>query len=274
MKKKQFKLGMFILIALAGCFLALSAVLVASAGVSEGSGSNDSAGGTSHARGTEPQSQTANLQSQGQSPDHKTGLGAAKPGRSEVDPCLSSATACSDGLDQDGPAAGHWQNAGSRDATGNSPPVDHDNPYLFSPGPNFFGASGAASGQFAGTGENGDTSQDGGTAGTFGTPPGPADPETTSPTDPNTTPSQLSLFFPTGSPGSEDPAGQPDNDPPPSGVTATIPEPSTFWLLIASLTILALAHRCVACSQPASRIRLHSIATKRCPSSPAANPPR
>ena len=270
---------MFVLVALAGCFLALSAALVASAGMSGDSGSGARAGGTSHLRREQPERLAADFQFQGKSPDHKSGLDAASPSGGGVDPCLSSATACSGAWDQggDGPAAGNWQTTGSSAVTGNSSPGDRDILYPSS-GFNFFGAGGLASGQFPDTGGHGGSSQNGGTTSTSGTLPSTAgpDPETTSsPSDPTTTPSQLSLFFPTGSPGPEDPTGQTDNDPPPPGAATTysVPEPSTFWLLIASLTVLVLAHSRVARARPASRIRLRSIATKRWSFPPAANPP-
>ena len=270
MKKKHFKLGMLVLLGLAGCFLTLSVVLVASAGVSGDSGSGARAGGLPHPRTEQTVSQTANFRFQGKSPDHKSGLDASGRSGSEADPCLSSPTACIGAWNQSGDGtARNWQNAGDSGVTsGKSSSPGYPSSYDF----DFFGAGGAVSGQFAGTGENGGSSQSGEVTGTFGTQPDIA------PNDPIATPSQLSLFFPTVPPGPGDPTGPIDRtplDPPPSGAAATIsvPEPSTFWLFVASLTALVLAHGHVRRARPASRIGLRSISTKRRSFSPAANPP-
>ena len=278
MKKKHFKRSMLILVGLAGCFLTLSVVLVASADISGGSGSGASADGLSHPRKERTASRAANFQFQGKSPDHKSGFGASGPGGREADPCLPSPTVCIGAGNQGGDGtARNWQNASASEVIGgkSSSPDDRSAPYPSSYGFNFFGTSGAVAGQFADTGENGGSSQSGGVTGTFGTQPdiaGP-DPETTSfPNDPVATPSQPSLFFPTVPPGPGDPTPL---DPPPSGASATIsvPEPSTFWLFVASLTALVLAHGHVRRARPASRIGLRSISTKRRSFSPAANPP-
>lgn len=264
MKKKHFKRGMLILVGLACLFLTLSVVLVASAGTTGSNGSGASTGGLPHLRKERQATEAANVPFQGKSPDRKPGSGASGPGGSEADPCLPSPTACIDAGNRGGDGtAGNWQNAGDSGVTGGkgSSPGDRS---AFSPssyGFDFFGAGGAASGPFAGTGENGGSSQGGGVAGAL---PGVAepDPETISfPNDPIATPSPPSLFFPTVPPGPGDPTGPidtPPTDPPPSGTAPpfAVPEPSTFWLFIASLTVLVLVHGRVMRARQNSRMAL------------------
>jgi hypothetical protein len=260
MKKKHFKRGMLVLVGLVGLFLTISVVLVASAGISGGSGSGASAGGLPHRE--RPVTQAANVRFQGKSPDRKSGVGVSGPGGSEADPCLPSPTTCIDAGNQGGDAtAGNWQNAGDSGVTGgkSSSPGDHSAFYPSSYGFNSFGAGGASSGPLAGTGENGGSSQGGGVAGPL---PGIAepDPETISfPNDPIATPSPPSLFFPTVPPSPGDPPGPidtPPADPPPSGAAPpfAVPEPSSFWLLIVSLTVLVLAHGRVRCARQRSHM--------------------
>jgi hypothetical protein len=260
MKKKHFKRGMLILVGLAGFFLTISVVLVASAGISGGSGSGASAGGLPHRE--RPVTQAANVRFQGKSPDRKSGVDVSGSGGGEADPCLPSPTACIDAGNQGGDGtAGNWQNAGDSGVTGGkgSSPGDRSAFYPSSYGANFFGADGAVPGQFAGTGENGGSSQGGGVAGAL---PGIAepDPETTSfPNDPIATPSPLSPLFPTVPSNPGDPTGPPDNtptDPPPPGAAPpyAVPEPSTFWLLIVSLTVIVLGHGHVRRDRQRSRM--------------------
>jgi hypothetical protein len=259
MRRKHFKLGLVILVGLACYFLALSAVLVASARIPEGSGF--SARKTSHTQRNLPGELSANLPSDGKASPHGSRFQTASTGNSDENPCLASPASCSGGLFDQGIDASNWQAQGQGDSIvtngKGSPFGDRSSSYPASYGFNLFGAGGAGSGPSGGTGENGGSSSnssDGSPTGTGdtgdGTPPGLSgpDPGPSSPlNEPGIgSPPQISLFFPSDPPGSGDPGPSmgtlppPPSDPPPPH---PVPEPSTFWLFLGSLTSVALALR-------------------------------
>jgi hypothetical protein len=263
MRKKHFKLGMVILVGLAGYFLALSAVLVASAGLPQGRGFGAGPGKTSHTEGE----QAANVLSSGKFSGHGFGLHAAGTGESDDNPCLASAAVCgSTRFDQDADGSSGGQGAGDSIVTGGKggPFGDRNFSYPPSYGFNFFGPGGTASGGGASgggtsgsSGAAGGSSQNGGGepptgvgSSPGGTPPdfaGPGPGNSPSPSGPSiVTEPQISPFLlPPDPPGASDPgpsAGDPSSPPsdpaPPSDDPSkpyTVPEPSTFWILLGSL---------------------------------------
>lgn len=239
MKKNHFRLGLFILGGLASYFLLLSAALVASAGMT-GSGSN--AGKASQFRKPLQAKHAANFSFNDKWADRRPGSKAIHP----TNPCLSSTAVCNSALDQgEGElAAESWRRLGDSVIAKSGSFGDHNFPSPTSYGFNAFGADGATFGQFIG--ESGASSQGSEDAGTFGKTETPfdfieSDPKITSISgDPATTPFILTDVPLSGDPGS--PISFIPSDPPPSSHPGTllIPEPSTFWLFVTSLTALAV----------------------------------
>jgi len=216
MRKKHFKLGMVILVGLAGYFLALSAVLVASAGIFDGIGFGAGAGKNPHLQKDLPRKQAADFRPNGKFSPHGSGFHPIDKGKNKDNPCLPSLTACGDAFDQNTGGSAAWNGHGAGDAivtNGKGGPFgDRNFGYPASYGFNLFSAGGAISGPFGDTGENGSSSQsggDGGTSGMGGTPPGftVPDPGTSGlPNEPNIAISPpISEFFPSDPPGSVDP---------------------------------------------------------------------
>jgi hypothetical protein len=260
MRRKHFKLGLVILVGLACYFLALSAVLVASARISESGGFGANAGKTSHPQGNLPGELSANLPSDGKASPHGSRFQTASIGNSDQDACLVSPASCNGSLFDQGIDGSNWQGQRQGDSIvtdgkggsfGNSSIA-----YPLSYGFNLFGAGGTSSSPSGGTGENGGSSPnsgDGSPTGTgdtgSGTPPGLSGPDPGPPSplnEPGIGSPQISLFFPSDPPGSGDPGPStgtlppPPSDPPPPH---PVPEPSTFWLLLASVTALVIALR-------------------------------
>jgi hypothetical protein len=282
MKRKQFKFGMVVLVGLAGYFLTLSAVLMAFAGMSDGTGVDGSAGKSPHLHKGLPQKWTENSRPNGKFSPHVSSFHPLSAGKNNDNSCLSSpVAACGDAFDQNTGGSAAWNGQGAGDTivtNGKGGPFgDHNFDYPTSYGFDHFGASGAISGPLSNTGENSGSSQsggDGGILGTDGTPPGVTgpDPGTSGlPHEPDIAISPpTSEFFPSDPPGSGDggpSTGTPASDPAsPSDHSGTylVPEPSTFWLLLTSLTAFVVALRPIGRARPAPLSRRNRIAiTKR-----------
>ena len=268
MRRKHFKLGMAVLVGLAGYFLALSAVLVASAGISGGIRFGASAGKIPHLHKEHPRKRTANIQPYGKSSPHGLRFDSVGPGKNIDNPCLSSPAACSDAFNENtgGSAARNGQGAGDTIVTNGKGGIfgDRNFGYPASYGFNLIGAGGATSGPFGDSGANDGSSQSGGDgdiSGTGGTPPdfiAPAPGTSGLPNEPNIVIfPPISEFFPSDPPGSGDggpSTGTPGSGPvSPSGPSGTysVPEPSTFWLFLTSLTALVMALRPIRRARPA-----------------------
>jgi hypothetical protein len=276
MTKKRFRLCIATLIGLACYFLALSALLVVSGGISEGRGFGAGSGKTWHSHDHLPGKLTANLSSHGKSRQHGSRYHTASTGKNEDNPCLTSGAACSgNSFDQatDGPAPGSGPVTGDSIVTnGKSGTIDdHYFHYPTSFESGLFGGGGAILGLAGSPGENGGSSQNGGGESptgtrdpTDGTPSfaGPGPGNTSLPIEPDTVTFPLiPQVSPTDPPGLDDPlnpiANPPPGPPPPPGPTGqaySVPEPSTFWLFLGSLAAIAMMLGVVRHARP-SRLR-------------------
>jgi hypothetical protein len=281
-EKKQFKFGMVVLVGLTGYFLALSAVLMAFAGISDGTGIDASAGKSPNLYKGLPQKRTESSRPNGKFSPHVSNIHPLGAGKNYDNSCLSSpVAACDDALDQNtgGSLASNRQGAGDTIVTNGKggPFGDHNFGYPTSYGFDHFGASGPISGPLSNTDESSGSSQsggDGGILGTDGTRPGftGSDPGASGlPNEPDIAISPpISEFFTSDPPGSGDgvpatgtPASDPASPSAPFG-TYSVPEPSTFWLLLTSLTAFVVAHRPIRQARPAPSSRRNRIGiTKR-----------
>jgi hypothetical protein len=243
MRKKYFKIGVVSLLGLAGYFMALSAMLVASAEISGRSGST--------AKRTHvhlPGKRAADLPSNDNSKKHGAGSQMTSADNNGQNPCLSLATACDlGGFDEgmDGPAAWTGQRFGASTATDgrNDSLGGHDFPYPASFGLNPFGAGTGSSGAIGGNGSSPPVGGDESSDLTF------PDTASSTSTEPSiaTSPS-ISQFFSSDPTPSGDPTTSSDGPPsaPGSGrsdIPLPVPEPSTFWLFGASLIALSRSLR-------------------------------
>jgi hypothetical protein len=238
MKKRHFKLGMVILSGLASYFLLLSVALVASADMPELSHSGGKTG--QQLRKPLKAKHTANSGSNDKSRPRR-GSGSFMSG--QANPCLSMPATCDGAQPEDSLATGSWQSVGDSIVANSGSFGGRNSPFPTVYGFSSFSMGDATSGQIAGVGATGDSTQNGeGSSGsgpgatsfTFGES-GPTD--SSSPNDPTA----VSPFLLTDTPHSGDPTGPSSSDPPSSEPPDifSVPEPSTFWLIVASLTTVA-----------------------------------
>ena len=256
MRKKQFRLGAVILAGLAIYFLVLSALIVRSANTSGGNRFGSTVRKSSRIQKDFRGKQPAGLPSRNASHHHRSNSHLVSTSNQGAIPCPPSLKLCgADVLEENGdgsPYRGTQGPDGSFIASGKIHPfANQDRLYPSSFGFNAFG--GEASGQS--TSENGNSSPPHNSGDTKTSPtssaagnttPGSveADPGSSSfPSDPNfVAPPDIWKFSPSAPPGSGDPivsAGPASFDTPaPSDVSGPpypLPEPSTIWLLLASL---------------------------------------
>jgi hypothetical protein len=227
MRKKHFKFGLLLLVGLVGYFLTLSAVLVASAGMREG----DNANGTRAAHvGKEIAKKLAkNDRFDGKSSSGKTGLPVTGPGGSAIPPCHASQACTPVYPGEIGLTGGNWQSA-------NSPASGSNGGWAGAHGFSYpaalgwpFNNGGGAFGTVPGFGANNRPSS------------GDEDPD-----QPKKDETPLGFLGPDPEILFDKPDAPPpptrDGEMPPLDATAPVPvpEPSTFWVLLASLTALVM----------------------------------
>ena len=234
--------------------MALSALLVAFAGIPGGSGFGPDSGKTPRIHKDSLRNRAANLSSGGKSPPRSRFR--ANTGKIKDNPCLSSLTPC-DGatFDQSTMGSTSWRAQGPGDSIIISDSLgDHKILFPAAFGFNIFRTGGAGSGLSGGAGENAGSSQNSDEASpngagniTDGTPPGfpgPGQETAPPPIEPNIATSPgIPQFLPSDPLGIEDPSTSIDTSPPDPAPPQPVPEPSTFWLLLGSLTAVAVVLR-------------------------------